>query len=65
MGFYSAFIVSDTVEVYSKREGDQVGHCWTSDGSGEFEISEVDEINLERGTRIVLHLKPEFKQYAK
>jgi HSP90 family molecular chaperone len=42
VGFYSAFIVSDLVEVTS-REAGGVANRWTSDGSGTFEVEEVEE----------------------
>ena len=57
VGFYSAFIVADQVDVYSRRAGlaaDQGVH-WSSRGEGEFEVESINK--PERGTRIVLHLK--------
>ncbi len=57
VGFYSAFIVADQVDVYSRRAGlpaDQGVH-WSSRGEGDFEVATLDK--PERGTRIVLHLK--------
>lgn len=65
VGFYSAFIVGDTVEVFSKRENEDKSYCWRSDGSGEFSIAEVEGFHLDRGTRIVVHLKPEFDKFCK
>ena len=58
VGFYSSFIVADLVEVYSKVPG-HPGVKWVSDGSGEYEVSDVENIGFERGTKIVLKLKPE------
>ncbi len=57
VGFYSAFIVADQVDVYSRRAGTPAseGVHWSSRGEGEFEVATVDK--PERGTRIVLHLK--------
>lgn len=57
VGFYSAFIVADQVDVYSRRAGlpASEGVHWSSRGEGEFEIASIDK--PERGTRIVLHLK--------
>lgn len=57
VGFYSAFIVADKVEVFSRRAGLDAseGVHWSSKGEGEFEIATVDK--ADRGTRIVLHLK--------
>ncbi|KRA51843.1 molecular chaperone HtpG [Pseudoxanthomonas sp. Root630] len=57
VGFYSAFIVADRVDVYSRRAGlpASEGVHWASAGEGDFEVATVDK--PERGTRIVLHLK--------
>ena len=57
VGFYSAFIVADKVDVFSRRAGDAAseGVHWSSKGEGDFEVATVDK--AERGTRIVLHLK--------
>ncbi|CAD0330135.1 molecular chaperone HtpG [Xanthomonas hortorum] len=57
VGFYSAFIVADQVDVYSRRAGlpANEGVHWSSRGEGEFEIASIDK--PERGTRIVLQLK--------
>ncbi|WP_411832627.1 molecular chaperone HtpG [Pseudoxanthomonas mexicana] len=57
VGFYSAFIVADRVDVYSRRAGLPAaeGVHWSSAGEGQFEVATVDR--PERGTRIVLHLK--------
>lgn len=65
VGFYSSFIVGDTVEVFSRKEGKNEAFIWTSDGSGSFEISEANDFDLSRGTKIVIHLKPEYKEFAK
>ena len=63
VGFYSAFVVADMVEVFSKEEGGPT-HIWESDGSGTFKIAEVEnDETLQRGTKIVLHLKEECKQF--
>ncbi len=64
VGFYSAFIVAERVEVFSRKAGEapEAGVRWESRGEGEFE---VETVTLpERGTKIVLHLKPEAKEYA-
>ncbi|MBD8643599.1 molecular chaperone HtpG [Stenotrophomonas sp. CFBP 13724] len=57
VGFYSAFIVADQVDVFSRRAGAPAaeGVRWSSRGEGEFDIAAVEK--TERGTRIVLHLK--------
>ena len=57
VGFYSAFIVADRVDVFSRRAGlpASEGVHWSSAGEGDFEVATVEK--AERGTRIVLHLK--------
>ena len=55
VGFYSAFMVADKVEVVTRKAGDSQGWRWTSDGKGEFTVAEDD--GAERGARITLHLK--------
>lgn len=57
VGFYSAFIVADRVDVFSRRAGLPAsdGVHWSSAGEGDFDVATVDK--PERGTRIVLHLK--------
>jgi molecular chaperone HtpG len=64
VGFYSAFIVSDKVDVFTRRAGApaEEGVHWESKGDGEFTI---EPVKLDqRGTRIVLHLKPDAKEFA-
>ena len=64
VGFYSAFIVADKVDVFSRRAGDAAseGVHWSSKGEGDFEVATVDK--AERGTRIVLHLKSAEEEFA-
>ncbi|WP_420007413.1 molecular chaperone HtpG [Xanthomonas sacchari] len=64
VGFYSAFIVADQVDVYSRRAGlpASEGVHWSSRGEGEFEVATIEK--AERGTRIVLHLKDDEKDFA-
>ncbi|AZE93872.1 Chaperone protein HtpG [Pseudomonas orientalis] len=64
VGFYSAFIVADKVEVFSRRAGLDAseGVHWASKGEGEFEIATLDK--PDRGTRIVLHLKDGEDEFA-
>ena len=64
VGFYSVFMVADSVKVYTRSwqpEGDSL--CWSSDGSGAYEIEQVE--GERRGTRIVIQLKDEYKEFAK
>lgn len=58
VGFYSAFIVADKVELITRRAGTDSAVKWTSDGAGEYEIEDFTKDS--RGTTIILHLKPEF-----
>jgi molecular chaperone HtpG len=55
VGFYSAFMVADQVEVLSRKAGDSEGWRWLSDGKGSFTIEPA--ANLTRGARIILHLR--------
>jgi len=58
VGFYSAFIVADKVELITRKAGETAGVKWTSDGAGEYEIEDCDKET--RGTIIILHLKKDF-----
>ncbi|WP_010456828.1 molecular chaperone HtpG [Pseudomonas mandelii] len=64
VGFYSAFIVADKVDVFSRRAGSAAseGVHWSSKGEGDFEVATVEK--AERGTRIVLHLKSGEDEFA-
>ena len=64
VGFYSAFIVADKVDVFSRRAGTPAseGVHWSSKGEGEFEVATVEK--AERGTKIVLHLKSGDEEFA-
>ena len=64
VGFYSAFIVADRVDVFSRRAGlaASEGVHWESHGEGEFSVASIDK--PERGTRIVLHLKKGEDEFA-
>ena len=56
VGFYSAYMVADKVEVSTRKAGEGEGWCWSSDGQGAFTIAEDPEAPA-RGTRITLHLR--------
>jgi molecular chaperone HtpG len=58
VGFYSAFIVADTVTVLTRQAGQaaELGVRWQSDGGGEFSIQA--ETREQQGTEVILHLKP-------
>lgn len=65
VGFYSAFMVADKVEVISRRAGSGQAAVWSSDGLGTYTIAPVDlEEAPVRGTRIVLHLMEDAQEYA-
>ena len=53
------------MEVFTKNDGESKGVRWVSDGSGEFEVSSVDNIGFTRGTKITLKLKPECREFSK
>ena len=63
VGFYSGFIVADRITVESRRAGlpTAQGVRWSSDGTGEFEVADIER--AERGTSITLHLKDEAQEY--
>src|SRR5262249_2609645 len=66
VGFYSAFMVADRIEVTSRRPGAAEAWVWTSSGGAGFEIapaSDAQSVRVPRGTEIVLHLKPDAKRY--
>lgn len=56
VGFYSAFMVSDLVTVYSTKAGEDKTYVWESNGQGEYSIAEAEE-KLSRGTIIKLKIK--------
>ncbi|MBR2774643.1 MAG: molecular chaperone HtpG [Selenomonadaceae bacterium] len=58
VGFYSAFIVAEEVELLTRKAGTDSGVKWTSDGAGEYSIEDFDKDT--HGTTIVLHLKKDF-----
>jgi molecular chaperone HtpG len=65
VGFYSAFMVAERVEVMSRRAGTDMAWLWSSDGKGTFAISAAQLADAPaRGTRVVLHLMDDAKTYA-
>ncbi|KAA0875168.1 molecular chaperone HtpG [Nitrincola tapanii] len=64
VGFYSAFIVADRVDVFTRRAGLPITEAvhWSSKGEGEFTIANTEK--AARGTRIVLHLKEGEEEFA-
>jgi molecular chaperone HtpG len=66
VGFYSAFMVADRIEVVSRRAGAQEAWVWRSSSGAGFEMAPAiaeQAARVPRGTEIVLHLKPEAKRY--
>jgi molecular chaperone HtpG len=64
VGFYSAFIVADRVEVLTRKAGlpAESGVQWESSADGEFTVESMTR--PQRGTTVKLHLKPEAKEFA-
>ena len=64
VGFYSAFIVADKVEVFSRRAGLSAseGVHWVSSGDADFSVETIEKVD--RGTRIVLHVKEAAAEFA-
>src|SRR5262245_1337905 len=66
VGFYSAFMVADRIEVTSLRAGTSEAWVWSSTGGAGFDIAPANEAQaarVARGTEIVLHLKDDAKKY--
>jgi molecular chaperone HtpG len=62
LGFYSAFMVSEKVEVLTQsHNADAPTVYWSCDGSPEFELYEVEK--RERGTKIILHINEDSKEF--
>lgn len=61
VGFYSVFMVSDAVEVISKKAGEDKAYKFKSDGTGEFEVSEV--VKDSYGTVIYIKLREDAKEF--
>jgi molecular chaperone HtpG len=65
IGFYSAFMVAERVDVVSRRAGSLEAWLWSSDGKGSYSVSPAELAEAPaRGTRIVLHLMEDAKSYA-
>ncbi len=63
VGFYSAFIVAKSIELYTLKAGceNSEGVVWMSDGTGEFTIENVNK--EQSGTMVVLHLKDDCEEF--
>ena len=62
VGFYSAFMVADRIEVVSRKAGEEQAWRWISDGQAGFDIEPAERAGA--GTTVLLHLNEEGKQYA-
>ena len=64
IGFYSAFMVADRVDVFTRHAGSTEAFHWSSDGKGTFSIQPLAQGEAPvQGTRVVLHLNEESKDY--
>ncbi len=61
VGFYSAFMVSDRVEVISRRAGSEEAWSWRSEGHGSFEIAPAERASP--GTDVILHIKADADEF--
>ena len=61
VGFYSAFMVADKVDVITRKAGDKDAWLWSSDGKGEFSIEPSERET--RGTTVTLHIKKDAKEF--
>lgn len=62
VGFYSAFMVADKVEVFTRSPNDSEGYKWSSDGTGTYEIQPAEGVTP--GTKIVLYLKADCREFS-
>ena len=69
VGFYSAFMVSDKVEVVTRKYGEAKSYRWTSEGAGGYTIEEADRES--HGTDVIMHIREdgeeadEYSQYMR
>merc|ERR1712070_1349783 len=61
LGFYSAFMVAEKVEIITKSYKDEPAAHWTCDGSPEYALTEHDK--SDRGTEIILHIGEDSKEF--
>ncbi len=61
VGFYSAFMVADRVDVLTRKAGEDGAWLWSSDGKGEFTVEPAERD--ERGTTVTLHVKKDAKEF--
>jgi molecular chaperone HtpG len=64
IGFYSAFMVAERIDVETRRAGANEAHLWSSDGKGTFSIAPLAlDATPPRGTRVILHLQEQAAEY--
>jgi molecular chaperone HtpG len=61
VGFYTAFMVADRVEVTSRKAGSEEAFTWASDGAGQFTLAPAERDSA--GTDVLLHLKSDAEDY--
>jgi molecular chaperone HtpG len=61
VGFYSSFMVADSVEVISRKAGEDTAWKWTSDGQSDFSVDPAERES--QGTTVILHLNETGKEY--
>lgn len=65
VGFYSVFMVAEKVEITTRSfKIDEKTYKWISDGLGSYEIQEIEDDKVKRGTEILIHLKEDEKEFA-
>lgn len=62
VGFYSSYMVADSVEVITRKAGESDAWKWTSDGKSGYEIEKT--VRESNGTDVILHLNDEGKEYV-
>jgi molecular chaperone HtpG len=62
VGFYSAYLVADKVEVTSKNNEDDC-YSWTSEAGGSFTVTKITDSGIGRGTRLTLQMKEDMSEY--
>jgi molecular chaperone HtpG len=63
VGFYSSYMVADSVTVLSKKAGESEGYKWHSDGVGEYSIEAMSQ-PCTRGTTVIVHIKSDEDSYV-
>ena len=60
VGFYSAFMVADSVTVVTRRHGEDIAHCWQSEGADGYTITECEKASC--GTDVIMHIKADTEE---